>query len=211
MQTLTRWWVGAATGLVGLSCTQLTVVPVAVAEVTVVPAQVEAEVAQQVRLDVVLRASTGEQISGRAVDWSTTDATIAVVDSLGAVTALSPGQTIIAATVEGRLGTALVLVGEPPPVGPPPSRPTNLNANDDGPTVIDVEWSDNSENEARFEVQRRTKDGDWSLIQELSANTTRYRDSGLQPETEYEYRVRACNATGCSRYSNRDKTKTDDD
>lgn len=211
MQAMTKWWVGTAVGVAGLACTQLSVVPVAVAEVSVVPDQLEAEVAQQAALDVVLRASTGELLSGRAVDWSSTDPSVATVDSTGFVTAVSPGQTIIAATVEGLLGTALVMVADPPPVGPPPSRPTNLNANDDGATVIDLEWSDNSDNEDHFEIQRRIKDGEWAQIRELSANTDRYRDGGLQPKTEYEYRVRACNPSGCSRYSNRDKSKTDDD
>lgn len=196
--------------MAGLACTQLNIVPVAVAEVTVVPPQLEAEVAQQATLDVVLRASTGELLSGRPVDWSSTDPSVATVNSEGSVTAVSPGQAIIAATVEGQLGTALVMVSDPPPVGPPPTRPTDLKANDDGATVIDVEWSDNSDNEERFEVQRRIKDGDWILIRELSANWTYYRDGGLRPDTEYEYRVRACNPSGCSRYSNRDKTKTDD-
>ena len=129
MQTMTKWWVGAVVGLAGLSCTQLNVVPVAVGEITVVPAQLEAEVAQQAVLEVVLRATTGELLTDRAVDWSSTDPTVATVDSVGAVTAVSPGQTIIAATVEGLLGTALITVGEPPPSalhlqGPRTSTPT---------------------------------------------------------------------------------------
>lgn len=203
---------GAAVVLAAASCTQISVDLVPVADVAVLPPQLETEVSERVALGTELRAASGELLSGRPVAWSSTDPTVARVDSLGIVTAVAPGQTIIAAEVEGRLGTALILVSEPPPIGPPPSRPTDLKANDDGSTAIELEWDDNSDNEAGFEVQRRQgKGAEWSLVREVPANATRYRDAGLQPETEYEYRVRACNAAGCSQYSNRDKTKTDDD
>ncbi|MDH3224882.1 MAG: fibronectin type III domain-containing protein [Gemmatimonadota bacterium] len=202
----------ALVALTATSCTQVSVDLVPVADVAVLPPQLQTEVSDRVALGTEVRASSGELLSGRRVSWSSTDPTVATVDSLGIVTALAPGQTIIAAEVEGRLGTALILVSAPPPIGPPPSRPTDLKANDDGSTVIQLEWKDNSVNEAGFEVQRRQgKNGDWSLVRVVAANATRHRDAGLEPETEYEYRVRACNAAGCSQYSNRDKTKTGDD
>ena len=201
------WAVGVSLG----ACTQVNVVPVAVEEVTVLPTQVTAEVSETAALTVELRSSSGEALSGYPVEWSTTDPSVAAVDSVGTITALAPGQAIIAAEADGQLGTAFVTVVEPVPVGPPPERPTNLNANDQGATVMRLTWDDKSDNEQWFEVQRRIKDGTWSLIATPEPEAEEFFDTGLEPDTEYEYRVRACNLAGCSRYSNRDKDKTDDD
>lgn len=66
---------------------------------------------------------------------------------------------------------------------------------------IDVAWADNSTNETRFELQRRTSALGWSLIASPAANTTTYRDSPLLPGIEFRYRIRACNSAGCSAWS----------
>lgn len=191
------------------TCTQITVLPVAVEEVAVFPAEATVQIAETTAMTTELRGPDGELLTGRAIVWSSTDPTVAVVDSTGTATAMSQGQAIIVAESEGQVGTSLHVVLQPQEEGPPPKAPSNLNANDLGATSMALEWSDNSDNERVFEIQRRRSGRSWALIASPGANTTEHTDQGLSPNTEYEYRVRACNLTGCSKYSNRDKDKTD--
>ena len=91
----------------------------------------------------------------------------------------------------------------------PPDAPTRLRVSEEGATSISMTWRDQSDNEARFEIQRRSFSQNWTTIATPEANEESYVDEGLQPETWYQYRVRACNAGGCSQYSNWDSTWTD--
>jgi Bacterial Ig domain len=73
------------------------------------------------------------------------------------------------------------------------SSPTNLVATPISGTEIDLTWEDNSNNEDAFPIERATSaDGPWSEIAIVGANVTSYADTGVQPETSYFYRVRAC-------------------
>ena len=191
------------------TCTQLTVVPVAVDEVTVFPPEATVQIAETTTMTTELRGPDGELLTGRPIVWSSTDASVATVDSTGTATAISPGQAIIVAESEGQLGTSLFVVLQAPAEGPAPRAPSNLNANDQGATSMALEWDDNSDNERIFEIHRRSPGTPWALIASRDPNTTEHDDQGLSPNTEYEYRVRACNLTGCSKYSNRDKDRTD--
>jgi hypothetical protein len=67
-----------------------------------------------------------------------------------------------------------------------------------------VDWRDNSNNETGFILQRAlSASGPWTDIP-LPLNTTSYRDSNLQANRRYYYRVVACNLFGCSAPSNTD-------
>jgi hypothetical protein len=80
----------------------------------------------------------------------------------------------------------------------PPNAPTNLQTGTGG-RHIDLRWTDNSNNETSFVVERSLLPvAGWSAIDTLPANTTSYRDSGLQKGVRYYYRVSACNSAGCS-------------
>src|SRR5439155_10245604 len=69
---------------------------------------------------------------------------------------------------------------------------------------IDLTWTDNSNNEANFILERSlTGSGGWSQIATPAANATSFSDSsGLSPSTQYFYRIRATNAGGDSGNSN---------
>ena len=67
-------------------------------------------------------------------------------------------------------------------------------------TRIELTWADNANNESAYEIWRAV-DGNFELINLVSANTEDYSDTGLAPETEYCYRVRAVNTTGNSDYT----------
>jgi hypothetical protein len=71
---------------------------------------------------------------------------------------------------------------------------------------VSVAWVDESSNETRFELQRVTYvSGAWSAwgvtVFNLAADVGQYIDYAVTALTRYRYRVRACNAAGCSAWS----------
>lgn len=123
---------------------------------------------------------------------------------------LQPGLHGIA--IYARAGTfglskvSVVAGSSSPPVTPPPvpSAPTNMTATTASSTSINVSWSDQSNNETAFVLDRATNSAFSAGVQSftLAANATAYADTGLTPSTTYYYRVRATNSTGSSGYSN---------
>ena len=83
-----------------------------------------------------------------------------------------------------------------------PNAPSALSASASSASVIQLAWTDNSDNETSFRIERKTGSGAFSEIGTVNANSTRYTDNGLQPNTAYSYRVRAKNAVGNSGYTN---------
>ncbi len=67
---------------------------------------------------------------------------------------------------------------------------------------IVLNWIDNATNETGFKVERRIAGGSFQEIASLNANSNTYTDSTANPNNQYEYRVRAFNATANSGYSN---------
>ncbi len=90
------------------------VAPTAVASVQLSSAELRLTTGQRVQLSATARDASGAPLSGRVVNWTVGDASIAVVDSTGAVTALAPGGTTVTATSEGRVATAAVFVTSVP-------------------------------------------------------------------------------------------------
>jgi hypothetical protein len=71
-------------------------------------------------------------------------------------------------------------------------------------TQLDLSWTDRSNNETGFEIQRQTPGGAWTPIATAAANATGYSDTGLTPLSTYIYRVRAVNTLGPSAYWSND-------
>jgi hypothetical protein len=88
--------------------------------------------------------------------------------------------------------------------GTAPTAPSSLGATAGGSSAINLTWTDNSNNETGFKIERKTgSGGSWSEIAgNVAAGTTTYSNTGLTAGTTYFYRVRAYNATGNSSYSN---------
>lgn len=102
----------------------------------------------------------------------------------------------------GSVNTSAVQIidDETPPL---PAAPTNLSATTVSGSQINLAWSDNSDNETGFRIERKTGvDGTYGQVATVEANATSYADNGLNSSTEYFYRVNAYHATGNSGYSN---------
>lgn len=63
-------------------------------------------------------------------------------------------------------------------------------------------WTDNSDNEEAFKIERALGANEFFEIDHVAANVTTYTDAGLPHATLFRYRVRATNAYGDSDYSN---------
>ncbi len=100
-------------GRTGSTTVTVTPLPVATVEVTPDPVQVIAGFGAQ--LGAILRDRNGDELSGRTIDWSTADPSIAAVDAAGFLT-VSVGGTTVAATSERISGGATVEVSPQPPV-----------------------------------------------------------------------------------------------
>lgn len=94
---------------------------------------------------------------------------------------------------------ALMALISPPT---PPNAPSNLNVLAVSSSRIDLSWSDNSNNETGFKIERRTETGSYVEIAIVGANITSYSDIGLSESTRYYYRIRSYNNAGYSDYSN---------
>lgn len=90
---------------------------------------------------------------------------------------------------------------------PEPGVPTNLVATAVSSTQIDLTWTDNSIDEKGFYVYRRNG-GSYRRIVALNSNTTSYRDSSLNPEITYWYKVSSYSDSGESGSSNEASAKT---
>ena len=71
------------------------------------------------------------------------------------------------------------------------NAPSDLTATSPAPGNIQLFWTDNSDNEVGFIVEKRSPSGVYEEIAKLVANSTTYLDGGLSLGQSYSYRVRA--------------------
>jgi len=85
----------------------------------------------------------------------------------------------------------------------PPVAPTDLKAKEVYEKDIVLEWKDNADNETGYKLERRkVSESKFTLIQDLPANQTQFRDQNLEIGSTYFYRVFAYNESGSSASSN---------
>lgn len=105
--------------------------------------------------------------------------------------------TVASATTGGGTGSGGTSGGTPSA----PSSPTGVTAGAQGSATILLRWTDPG-NETEYRVERQTgSTGPFQQVAVLPANTTSYTAPGLPASAAYGFRVRACNAAGCSGYS----------
>jgi hypothetical protein len=84
-----------------------------------------------------------------------------------------------------------------------PLPPSGLTATAMSSSSIRLSWTDASNNETGFKVDRSTAStGPWSQIATTSAGAVIYTNTALTESTRYYYRVRATNSAGDSTASN---------
>lgn len=81
-----------------------------------------------------------------------------------------------------------------------PASPMNLTAVAVSPDRVNLEWSDLSDNEYGFRIERKTLSGEFIIVTGVLANMTEATDSSgeLLPGTEYIYRIISFNPRGDS-------------
>lgn len=85
--------------------------------------------------------------------------------------------------------------------------PTNINFSNALTTgtppssSLTVNWNDNANNETNYVVERSSDGTNFTVIATVGANITTYNDTGLTPNTQYYYRIKATNATDSSVYT----------
>src|SRR5207247_10570712 len=95
-------------GQSGTASVTVTLAPVAA--VTVTPSSGTVAIGRTVQLTATPRDASGNPLTGRAIGWSSSDNTIATVNSSGLVTGAVAGAATITATSEGQSGTAGIAV-----------------------------------------------------------------------------------------------------
>jgi hypothetical protein len=106
--------------------------------------------------------------------------------------------TVTVTDDEGWIGSASIVItatGAPAP-------PSGLSATAASSSQLNLTWTDGSNDETGFVVERAGGGSDWAPIVTVGANVTSYVNTGLTPSTTYQYRARATNAVGASDYSN---------
>ena len=119
--------------------------------------------------------------------------TVAAYDAAGNVSSQSSATS---ATTEGEIAL--------------PAAPSSLNLSSNDGTTLNLRWTDNSDDETEFRMERRSRPngesekeaGPWEVIASIAVDTTTYVDENFPTSGMYDYRVKACNNAGCSEASN---------
>lgn len=88
----------------------ITVAQVPVATVVVTPSLDTLVIGSAVQLAAVTEDAGGNPLSGRSVQWASSDESVALVSSSGRVVSQSPGSATITATSEGKVGASTIVV-----------------------------------------------------------------------------------------------------
>ncbi|MGD2034112.1 MAG: fibronectin type III domain-containing protein [Bacteroidales bacterium] len=83
-----------------------------------------------------------------------------------------------------------------------PLAPADLHASYVSGDRVELEWTDVSDNESGFEIQKAPDNNPFTKTADVSADVTSFTDYNVLPETECTFRVRAFNSEGNSAFSN---------
>ena len=108
---------------------------------------------------------------------------------------------------QGEVIQTIPVVVSPPA---PPAAPTDLRIDYIAANRVQIAWTDGSNNEDGFAIERCSNRGCSNFVQvgQAGANASVYLDTTLFANTQYYYRVRAFNLGGSSAYTNVVSAKT---
>jgi hypothetical protein len=158
---------------------------------------------------ILFNATPSEIISGQSttLEWDIKDAASVTIDGVGEVSAtgsaeLSPAKTIAytltATNASGTVSKSVVVYVNPPP--PPPvdtTPPTikNVLASSETETGVVITWTTNEPGSSQVDYGKTTEYGLTATSDEL-ATAHSLTLSGLEPNTEYHYRVKSKDEAG---------------
>jgi hypothetical protein len=121
-------------------------------------------------------------------------------------TGLTPATTyhyrMRAVNATGESANTPVVSATTDPAPTAPDAPSGLQAVAVSSRRIDLTWVDNSDDESGFVVEmRETGESEWQTVATRGAGVTQHSVIDLEPETEYEFRVKAFNGVGDSAYT----------
>jgi VCBS repeat-containing protein len=108
-------------------------------------------------------------------------------------------------SLDSASATVTIIVQAPTSI---PAAPNALTATAVSPSQINLVWTDNSNNEDGFKIERSGNGSGWTQIATVGPNVRTYSSTGLVATKSYSYRVRAYNMLGNSAYSNTASAKT---
>jgi Tol biopolymer transport system component len=119
-------------------------------------------------------------------------------------------HTITVKVTDNDLGVTIQTI--PVVVSPPPapSAPANVRIDYIAANRVQLAWTDSSDNEDGFVIERCTNRGcsNFAQVGQTGANASVYLDNNLFANTQYYYRVKAFNLGGSSVYSDVVSAKT---
>jgi YD repeat-containing protein len=133
-----------------------------------------------------------------SVSTSYADTTNYVYDELNRLIRVEYGDGRVYEYIYDRAGNRLeIMINALIPAAPTNLRPTFISLNQ-----INLGWTDNSNDETGFKIERKIgAGGTYVQIGTVGADTTAYPDTNLTSGTIYYYKVRAYNGSGNSAYS----------
>ncbi|NJK84914.1 MAG: fibronectin type III domain-containing protein [Bacteroidales bacterium] len=91
----------------------------------------------------------------------------------------------------------------------PVKNPENLTVLSNSGSTVVLSWTDSSDDEAGFQLERAESGSQFEKIATLGQNITEYTDVNLKPGTTYFYRIRSYSFIAHSKFSNQVSVTTE--
>src|SRR5688572_14613436 len=84
---------------------------------------------------------------------------------------------------------------------PPPDTPAPLAAVPNSNRQVTLSWGLTGEEATEIKIERADATGTFAPVATLPGESRIFTDASLTPATAYQYRIQACNASGCSAFA----------